>query len=259
MLYQLSLRALAHYHFDQQQRHSLNLGLELGLLDNFDQFEYEASSNLPRVRTQIRDYLKTSKLRMSQFYAASHAQPTDDLFWLGYGGYLESMYAGVGSELLYRPFGKNWALGVDANFVQQRAFDQGFGLRDYQVLTGHVTGYYEWQQVLIQLSAGQYLAKDRGVTFDVSRRFLNNARLGAWASRTNVSAEDFGEGSFDKGVYVVIPFDMFSLKSTRETGRVNFQFLTRDGGQKLNRPQQLYGITDKRRYQYYSRPASLLD
>lgn len=28
-----------------------------------------------------------------------------------YGGYLETMYAGVGSELLYRPLDASWALG----------------------------------------------------------------------------------------------------------------------------------------------------
>ena len=259
VLYQLGLRAGARYHFDQQQRHFINMSFELGLIDNYELFEFEAPSNLPRVRTQIRDYLKTSQLRMSQLYGATFSQPQQNLFWLGYAGYLESMYAGVGTEMLYRPFGENWALGLDINYVQQRAFAQDFGLRDYTAVTGHLTAYYEFEELLLQLSAGQYLAKDRGATLDISRRFFNNARLGAWATRTNVSAADFGEGSFDKGVYVVIPFDMFSLRSTRESGRANFSFLTRDGGQKLIRPQQLFEITDKRRSRLYQRHESLID
>ena len=59
-----------------------------------------------------------------------------------YGGCLESMYAGVGGETLYRPTGGRWAVDVDMKWVKQRDFDHGFGLRDYSTITGNATLYY---------------------------------------------------------------------------------------------------------------------
>jgi hypothetical protein len=67
--------------------------------------------------------------------------------------------------------------------------------------------------------------------------------LGAWATRTNVSAEQFGEGSFDKGIYITMPFDAFFAKSTTSTGTLAWSPLTRDGGARLSRFYQLYDLT----------------
>jgi hypothetical protein len=70
--------------------------------------------------------------------------------------------------------------------------------------------------------------------------------LGAWVTKTNVSAEKFGEGSFDKGIYLTIPFDV--MTSTRGSGVANlvYQPLTRDGGSQLNRSLSLYDATNAR-------------
>ena len=35
--------------------------------------------------------------------------------------------------------------------------------------------------------------------------------MGAFFTRTDLSFEEFGEGSFDKGIYVHIPIDFFAL------------------------------------------------
>ena len=40
-----------------------------------------------------------------------------------------------------------------------------------------------------------------GVTIDLSRSFVNGTKFGVFASFTDVSTEQFGEGSFDKGIY----------------------------------------------------------
>jgi hypothetical protein len=246
VLYQASIRMDADYYL--RKNTWVSGGVELGLIDNYDQFDYTAPSNLPRVRTNIKEYLKTSKLRLNNLQLLNIESTGQNLFYMGYLGYLESMYGGVGGEVLYRPYGKRWALGLDVNYVKQREFDQRFAFRDYEVLTGHLTGYYETKDNLaFKVSTGRYLAKDRGVTIDISRKFKNSAKMGFWATKTNVSAEDFGEGSFDKGFYVSIPFNLFTFKSTTDIANLNWQFLTRDGGQKLNRRYELYDITNARR------------
>lgn len=245
LLYQISLSANANYFL--RDNTWLSGSINLGIVDNYDQFEYTASSNLPRVRTNIKEYLTSSKLRLQRLQVSNFERVFDDLFFMGYAGYLESMYAGMGAELLYRPHATQWALGLDMNYVKQREFEQKLMFRDYSVITGHLTGYYQLgNDILFKLSAGQYLAKDKGVTLDVSRHFRSGAKMGFWATKTNVSAEQFGEGSFDKGFYFSIPLNLFTLKSTKQTVGISWQFLTRDGGQKLHKKYDLYRLTDSR-------------
>src|SRR6185312_362109 len=75
------------------------------LLNNYDQFKYDAPSKLPRVRTYVREYLTSSRLTMPVFQLTASRRLGNDLYGLLYGGMLESMYGGVGGEVLYRPLG----------------------------------------------------------------------------------------------------------------------------------------------------------
>jgi len=178
-----------------------------------------------------------------------------------YGGMLESMYGGVGAEWLYRPWHSPLAVGVDVNHVRQRSFAQDFGFRDYTVNTGHATMYWDtgWNDVQIKLQVGQYLAGDTGATLDVKRSFPNGVAIGAWATKTNVSAEQFGEGSFDKGIYVSIPFDVMLPKSSPGIANAVWTPLSRDGGARLNRKFALIDLTrqkDSRTWSLNSLPSS---
>jgi hypothetical protein len=166
-----------------------------------------------------------------------------------YGGYLETMFGGVGAELLYRPVDSNLAFGFDINYVQQRSFENDFDFFDYKVLTGHANIYWYppfLEKTLLTIKVGQYLAKDKGVTLDFAKRFDSGIVVGAYAAFTNVSAEEYGEGSFTKGFYLTIPFDLFSLKPSKGSGKIPWIPISRDGGQPLNRPIELFGITNER-------------
>jgi hypothetical protein len=158
------------------------------------------------------------------------------------------MYGGVGAEWLYRPWQSRLAFGMDANYVRQRDFKQDFSFMDYRVGTGHASVYWDtdWNDVQVKLSAGRYLAGDVGATLDVKRVFSNGTAIGAWATKTNVSAEQFGEGSFDKGIYVNIPFDVMLPKSSPGAANIIWNPLTRDGGARLNRRFTLIDLTKQR-------------
>jgi hypothetical protein len=111
---------------------------------------------------------------------------------------------------------------------------------------------------LAKVSAGRYLAGDTGMTFDLSRVFRNGIRMGGYFTKTNVSAAQFGEGSFDKAIYLSIPFDAIFTTPTGSSANLTWQPLIRDGGAKLDRDIELYDVTrllDKRTMQY--RPADL--
>jgi hypothetical protein len=55
-----------------------------------------------------------------------------------------------------------------------------------------------------------------------------------------MSSEDFGEGSFDKGIRITIPYDYFIGTPTRNTTSTVLQSLARDGGAKLQVNGRLY-------------------
>lgn len=215
------------------------------LIDNYERFKYTAPSKLPRVRTHVREYLTRSELTLPQLQLTHVGRLGRDQFYSVYGGLLESMYAGVGAEWLYRPWGRRLAFGVDVNAVRQRGFRQDLSLRDYQTTTGHVSLYWDTgiQDILATVRAGKYLAGDVGVTLDLSRRFANGVRIGAYATQTDVPAEVFGEGSFDKGIYVEIPFDAMLTRSSGTVANFLWQPLLRDGGAQLKRAFPLIDLT----------------
>ncbi|MFC3283770.1 YjbH domain-containing protein [Litchfieldella rifensis] len=249
-LYRLFLQANAEYHTDRNGW--LSSTLTWTFEDNLDRYNYIASSDLPRVRTHVGDYLNEADLGLINLQYTRTAKLGDDWYAMGYGGLLEMMYAGVGVEVLYRPFNSPVALGADLNYVRQREFDQRFDLRDYSTWTGHLTAYLDTglQDVLAKVSVGRYLAKDIGTTIDLSREFDSGVRMGAWATFTD-AGDDYGEGSFDKGVYLSLPVDAFFTTSSRDRMQLNWQPLTRDGGAKLQRRYQLYDLTGERQMGHY--------
>lgn len=222
--------------------------LQLGLLDNYDKFKFAGFSNLPRVRTFLREYLTTSDVTIPNLQLMHVGRLGKNHFYSFYGGLLEPMFAGVGAEWLYRPHGSRLAFGVDANAVQQRGFRQNFEMRDYRVATGHASVYWDtgWNGVHATVNAGRYLAKDLGATFTLAKVFKNGVVVGGYATKTNVSAEQFGEGSYDKGIFLGIPFDAFLTKSSNTTASFLWQPLIRDGGARLWRAESLYAMTDIR-------------
>jgi hypothetical protein len=242
-LVELGVKANAQYNISRQTW--LQGQVNLRLADNYGSFTYDAPSGLPRVRTDQRLYLTTSRVTIPNLQLTHVGQLSHNQFYSVYGGYLEPMFAGVGGEWLYRPWGSRLALGIDVNHVRQRGYAQHFSLRDYQVNTGHATLYWNtgWNGVLVRVSAGQYLAGDRGVTVDVARRFENGLTIGAYATKTNVSSAQFGEGSFDKGIYLSIPLDAILPRSSRSLVGFNWSPLTRDGGARLGQAVSLYDLT----------------
>lgn len=223
---------------------SLTGSLAFNIYNNFAELKYPSNSLLPHVRSDIKDYLKQGKNSVNRLQLDYLTNLGSNWYGRLSGGILEEMFGGVGGEILYKPFTSRWAVGADINQVRQRDFDQRFTFRDYKTTTGHVDLYYQapFYNIQAQLSVGRYLAGDLGATIDLSRRFDTGAVFGVFATKTNVSAAQFGEGSFDKGFYISIPIDMLSLYSSKGNIGLGWRPLTRDGGQRLNVGKRLYPI-----------------
>jgi hypothetical protein len=194
-----------------------------------------ADSRLPNVRTQVARYLVDGESGIEQFYAEHKKSVSPSVHTRVYAGILEAMYGGLGGEVLYSPYKQRWALGLNVNAVKQREFERNFKFRDYETITAHVSAYYAspFYNVDMAVHIGRYLAKDRGYTFEARRTFDSGFSLGGFFTRTNVSAEDFGEGSFDKGLFFRIPFDGILPGNTRAAYSTILRPLERDGGRRL--------------------------
>lgn len=82
---------------------------------------------------------------------------------------------------------------------------------------------------------------------DLLQSYLNEGALrvetmvGGFFTLTNVSSEDFGEGSFDKGFRFRIPVDWLLGKPSRSGFGLTIRPTQRDGGQRVAVPDRLYG------------------
>jgi Bacterial putative lipoprotein (DUF940). len=232
-------------HLQLTDRLSVSGSVGVNLYNNFDNLKYPSNSVLPHVRSDIASYLRDGQNSLVQLETDYVWSPASDWYARMSAGIFEIMYGGVSGQVLYRPYGQRWALGVDINHVWKRTFTQRFQFFGYNVTTGYLALYYQlpWWHVLAKVSGGRYLARDYGATLDLSREFADGVRAGLFVTKTNISAQQFGEGSFDKGVYLSIPLDLFTVQSTRSRGLFAFRPLTRDGGQLPADGPDLYEMT----------------
>ena len=208
----------------------------------FNNLNNPSQSSIPKVRSDIQEYLSKGKNNLQRMQLEYFNSPFKDIFTRLDIGILEEMFGGIGGEILYRPFDKNYALGFSLHKVKKRAFNQRFSFKEYSTLTGHLGFYYDFSyQVRSQVLLGKYLAGDKGVTLDLSDDLNPGFTLEVFATKTNLSAEEFGEGSFDKGFYISVPTQLFY--SDFRSGNISFglQPLTKDGGAILNKHNSLIG------------------
>jgi hypothetical protein len=176
-------------------------------------------------------------------------RPMENIYGRTSVGLLERMYAGASAELLWAPANSPFAFGVEVNALQQREPEALISTNDLQIDSWHASGYYSFGNGFhAQLDLGRYLAGDTGGTLTLEREFTNGIRVGAYATLTDMPFDDFGEGSFDKGISVTLP--IATLLGTPNTTRntTTLRSLTRDGGARVNIANRLYpSIRDARR------------
>jgi len=203
-----------------------------------------SDSQLPRVRSDFARYAREGRTSVPALYAERLWNLAPDLFARVTAGWLETMFGGVSGEVLWRPAGRSWGVGVDVAHVAQRQYDGGLGFLGYNVTTGHVSAHWDlpvWG-LTATVRGGRYLAGDWGGTVELGRRFDSGVEVGGFATFTNVPFRVFGEGSFDKGIYVRVPFDFLGLE-TRNRATLNLRPVQRDGGQRLAVDNPLWEVT----------------
>ena len=223
----------------------LTTNLKYSLWDNFDDLTIPPKDIFPaQVRSDVKDYLKNfnNSIIIGRTQFDYYITPQKNNHLMVTAGILEEMFSGIGFEYLHADLTKDFAYGFELFEVFKRDYDFGLGLLDYKNTYGHFNFYYKNNSMTpfdLKLSYGKYLAGDKGSTFQISRTFKNGIKFGAFATFTDVSSEEFGEGSFDKGIFFDIPIIGNSLSSFL------WRPLTKDPGAKLNRKNSLYDLINK--------------
>ena len=216
------------------------------ILDNFEELSYNPNATqLPQVRTKIQDYLTDGGFGFERLKINRYFNPQKNNYFLISAGHLEDMFSGFFFEYLHKEIGNNVSFGAEVSFVKQRKANRKiYAFDEYKTATFHLNlNYYNERHMLdTRISVGRYLAQDLGLTIETSRVFSNGARIGAFFSKTNISSAEFGEGSFDKGIFLSFPTNLFSKSQSKGTSRHMYKPILRDGAAKLNHSVKLLDV-----------------
>ncbi len=186
-------------------------------------------SRIINVRTDTIRYNQSNSFHLEQAYLQKSWNMGSGWFSRLAAGYFETAYAGVAGEALYYPVRSDWAIGFDVATVFKRSYygmgfqkvrkytNKGYKYFPFTGLQYFVDFYYEYKPFGLdfKVSAGQFLARDKGIRCDVGRIFPSGLRVGLWYTLTN--AEDVVNNSryYDKGFSITMPLDLFMNKSSR--------------------------------------------
>jgi len=246
-VFQYNIAILATYDRELAERLFLDTGVSYVLYENITEAIGTNNSTLPHVRSDFGEYAKAPRLRMDHLLLNRVFQPSERTYARLTGGWLEQMYGGVGGQWLYVERGTPWAFDLSVDAVRQRDFRDQFAFRDYQTVTALAAWHYKLPyQSTFTVRTGRFLARDYGARFEIKRRFRIGMELGAWYTVTNAVDTGVNPGNYrDKGVFVSIPFEALLPNDTRVVTGFSLAPWTRDPGQMVNSPVDLYQMLEK--------------
>lgn len=224
----------------------LDASVLASLKENVSDVSRDSNSRLPHVRSNIAKYRKAARVKLRRFVLNKYWQPAPRTYVRASAGLYEEMFGGVGMQALYLNRGGRFAWDVAVDAVRQRNY-KGTGFKNYQTVTAIASMHYRlpvFEGVTATVRAGRFLARDRGLRFELSRTFKSGIELGVWYSRTN--ANDItspgrpGSPYHDKGVFLRIPLGSLTTRDTAEVSEFRLAPWTRDGGQMVESPDDLY-------------------
>lgn len=214
-------------------------------------------SQIINVASDYVNYRRSKKWHLEEALIQKNLKLSKSFYGRVAGGFFQINYGGLAAEALYFPVNQNWAIGIEYALLKKRSY-RGMG---FQKIVRKLEGfqpqyqkfhprqyfidlYYDFPELQVEckMSAGQFLAFDRGVRTELTRYFQNGLRLGIWHSRTN--AKDFINSSryFDTGVSFSVPMDIFYTYSSRQECGYAMSAWLRDIASRSHTGQSLYSI-----------------
>ncbi len=229
--------------------------IRLDLKDNL----YRLNTLRPRAILPVRnnvDEFANRTISVDRSYLSWMTTLKPDLHISLTGGMLEEMYAGFGGEVLYRLFGKTFAVSAEAYQVFKRDPFTSFnlGLNGDRLLTGHLNLWYEVpnSDLTLQARIGRYLAEDVGGTLALHRRFDNGVKFEAFVTATdNADFDIFGSTTHVySGLKIALPLGNVKHIPEGSEIRTSLAPLGRDTGQALDAPVKLYDVSEPLSYRH---------
>ena len=224
------------------------LGLRINISDNIGKIRRLRPQALTPIRSDPYEFTEDIVALDNAFLALTHTIASN---WHTSAiiGYPEEMFAGLGGEILYRPFDKRFAVGADS-WIAYKRDTSSFGNLDVRPganITTHINGWYDIPKADITIGGklGYYLAGDFGTSLNLTKNFKNGAKLEGYVSLSEVADPDpFGGTTHaDHGLRLTLPFGGFGKVGNTEIKTTIAPF-GRDIGQFIQNPLPLYKITE---------------
>ncbi|GAB6888158.1 YjbH domain-containing protein [Desulfothermus okinawensis JCM 13304] len=221
--------------------------LEVTLFNQYDELIYPPLEPEP-TRTDMVLYEKNSKPRLTQLAMDQIVELPYSFLVRGAVGYFEYGYAGIGIEG-FRFFRQGkMGFGFESEVVKKRDIDNNFSIKKDSptFYTAFLNTYFQlWPSQGLEggFKIGRFLAGDKGIKF-ILRRSFKYFTVGAWYTKTDTSVfkSKKNRNAEEKGVYISIPFAVFSNKEKRGWLTYGITSFTRDQGQTVEQPRYLYPL-----------------
>ncbi len=246
--YEILARAL----YDQQLGEGLffKAGASLTLSQNISGVTQPSNSLLPHVRTDVANYKKTGGFKLNQFLLNQFYHTDRRVYARASAGLYEEMFGGAGGQVLYFPDRAPWAVDVAVDALKQRDVGGGFSFRPYSTVTALASLHYRLpiDGVTATVRGGRFLAGDLGARIEMKRRFRSGFEIGAWYTLTNgndITSPGTPLHPYrDKGVFLLVPLDTLLTKDTQSSVKMPISPWTRDVGQMVASPADLYDMLE---------------
>jgi hypothetical protein len=247
--YEVGIQAAVNYRL--ARRTYFTGAVNYNIYETISDVTQPSNSTLPHVRSDIAEYKRASPLKLTRFLVNQLYFPAERVYARASAGYYEEMFAGVGAQVLYLPRGAGWGLDLAVDWVKQRDHE-GLGFSDYNYDTVTAIASFNYRLplgVTATARGGRFLAKDEGVRFEFKRRFASGYEAGFWYTRTNgndiTSPGAPGDPYYDKGIFLAVPIGTLLTKDTQAVAFMSIAPWTRDVGQMVVSPLDLYRLMEK--------------
>lgn len=219
-------------------------------------------SQIVNVQTDLINYYKQKSITLDEAYLQRIWNHGKGLYSRWSVGLFGPAWGGSAAEFLYYPICSEWAIGVEGSVLKRRTYES-IGFTDkirklegfkptYQNFLGSqyfLNLYYDWRctGLAFKISVGQFLAKDFGARYEITRYFPSGVRLGFWFTHTNAHDYINGQRYNDKGIFFSMPLDIFYTKSSRSRWGYGMAAWLRDVGARTFTGSELYTIINEQR------------
>jgi len=227
-----------------------NAATQLTLWQDVSGVRQPSNSLLPHVRTDVAEYKKNGNFKLTQAVLNKFYHPRQRVYARASAGLYEEMFGGAGGQVLYFPESGPWAFDASVDALRQRDVSGWLSFRNYSTVTALATMHYRFKAagVTAAIRAGRFLAKDKGARFEIKRRFRSGFEVGAWYTRTDgndiTSPGKPAHPYYDKGVFLTIPLSSMLTRDTQAAPRIAISPWTRDVGQMVASPGDLYDLLE---------------